>query len=204
MPFLGLSPDIALPEWPRQGLIAIMDLEFTSWEGSLARNWSEPWEWREIVQIGALMVDATDFSPRLEFEALVKPQRNPVLSDYFQNLTGIRQTDVDANGKSFPEALSALVAFLAAAQIVMFNGYDGQILQENCAFHSIKFPLDPKRMFDFRPLLANTLSLPHNALTSSGLPKIAGIAVNGRAHNGLYDCHAIASSLGHWRASDVL
>lgn len=198
MPLLGLPPDRALSEWPRRGTIAIMDLEFTSWEGSLARSWSEPWEWREIVQIGALIVDAPDFEPRAEFEMLVKPQRNPLLSDYFQKLTGIDQAAVDANGKSFPEALAALAALLAPAEVVLFNGQDGQILRENCAFHGVPFPLDAAQMFNFRPLLARTLDRPMAALTSSDLPAMAGLKPEGRAHSALSDCRAIAAALGAW------
>ncbi len=204
MPTLELPADSALPKWPRVGPVAILDLEYTAWEGSVARSWSEPWEWREIVQIGALTVDAPRFTPRDELEILVKPQRNPSLSDYFQKLTGITQADVDAEGVTFVAALEKLVSFLAAVEIVMFNGYDGRILRENCAFNGVAFPLAAERMFDFRSLLASTLSLPLQALVSSRLPKLAGIEVNGCAHSGLHDCRAIAASLGHWRASGVL
>jgi inhibitor of KinA sporulation pathway (predicted exonuclease) len=204
MPVLDLPPDPELAAWPARGLVAILDLEFTSWDGSLERAWSEPWEWREIVQIGALIVDAARFAPRDELEILVKPQRNPILSDYFQKLTGITQTEVDAHGVSFVAAVAKLEPFLASAEVVIFNGHDGQILRENCAFNGVIFPLPGECMFDFRPLLASTLSLPHQALVSSGLPRLADIEVNGRAHSGLHDCHAIAASLGHWRTSGVL
>jgi len=33
---------------------AILDMEFTSWKGSLERNWSFEWEKREIVNIQTL------------------------------------------------------------------------------------------------------------------------------------------------------
>ena len=38
------------------GEFVLFDLEFTAWEGSLERGWSEPWEAREIIQIGAVRV----------------------------------------------------------------------------------------------------------------------------------------------------
>ncbi len=36
----------------------IFDLEFTAWEGSVAHRWSRPGEFTELVQIGALKIDA--------------------------------------------------------------------------------------------------------------------------------------------------
>ena len=42
-----------LVEWPSFGTVTIFDTEFTAWEGSQDRNWSEPWEAVELVEIGA-------------------------------------------------------------------------------------------------------------------------------------------------------
>ena len=35
--------------------VLFFDTEYTSWEGSISRNWSEPNEFKEIVQIGAVV-----------------------------------------------------------------------------------------------------------------------------------------------------
>ena len=35
----------------------IYDTEFTSWKGSQERNWSKPNEYRELVAIGALLIN---------------------------------------------------------------------------------------------------------------------------------------------------
>jgi len=41
--------------------VAILDLEWTSWEGAHARNYSNPGEHREIVQFGVLkLIDDDD------------------------------------------------------------------------------------------------------------------------------------------------
>ena len=95
------------------GLTTIFDLEFTAWEGSAARGWSGPDEYREIVQIGAVRVDGGNaFAEVDRFTAYVRPVKNPVLSDYFVSLTGITQADVDRHGVSFPEALAAFSEFV--------------------------------------------------------------------------------------------
>jgi hypothetical protein len=38
------------------GDFVVADLEYTAWEGALARGWSAPGDFREIVQIGAVRV----------------------------------------------------------------------------------------------------------------------------------------------------
>lgn len=205
MPTLGLCADRPLAVWPQQGLVGILDLEYTAWDGSAGRHWSEAWEWREIVQLGLLVVDAERlFEVRDEIEILVKPVRNPVLSDYFVNLTGISQGRLDEQAVDFREALQALSEFGNAAERIIFNGYDGEILRENCAFHAVASPWEEERMFDFRPLLSRTLSRPAKELVSSDLPQLAGISVAGRSHSALHDCKAIAGALAAWRRAGLL
>jgi len=70
-------------------VIIIFDLEFTTWAGAQDRDWSHPGEFREIVQIGALRVDAASLEIVGEFDRLVRPRRNPLLSEFFQELNGI-------------------------------------------------------------------------------------------------------------------
>ncbi len=36
------------------GIIAVLDLEWTAWEGSQESGWAGPGEKREIIQIGAI------------------------------------------------------------------------------------------------------------------------------------------------------
>ena len=70
------------------GRAVVFDLEFTAWEGSMANRWSRPGEFTELVQIGAVRVDARTFAVEAEMDVLVKPRLNPVLSEYFVQLTG--------------------------------------------------------------------------------------------------------------------
>lgn len=205
MPTLELSPDQQLDVWPREGLIGILDLEYTAWDGSAQRHWNQPWEWREIVQLGLVLVDVErDFMVRDEIEVLVRPQRNPHLSDYFINLTGITQSRLDEEAVSFDKALAQLSAFGEATRLIMFNGCDGQILRENCAFHAATPPWPVECMFDFRPLLSRTLVRPQSELVSSELPSLAGVNVAGRCHSALHDCRAIAAAFARWRSTGCL
>ena len=60
----------------------VFDTEFTAWEGSMQRQWSEPWEHREIIQIAAVKVQASSTNVRITetFNELVLPVINPTLS----------------------------------------------------------------------------------------------------------------------------
>jgi inhibitor of KinA sporulation pathway (predicted exonuclease) len=204
MPTLGLQADVPLTTWPKKSLIGILDLEYTAWDGSAQRHWSQPWEWREIVQIGLLLVDAgRAFAIQDEIELLVRPQRNPVLSDYFVALTGITQSRLEA-AVPFDEALAALSAFSTAAELIVFNGCDGEILRENCSFHAAALSWPEERMYDFRPLLSRVLGRPQNELISSEFPRLAGVTVAGRRHSALHDCRAIAAAFAAWRTAGLL
>ena len=79
----------ALAELPRSGDMVVLDLEWTAWEGSLARSWTGPGECREVIQVGAVRVDALRFERLAAFDRLVRPVRNPVLSDYITRLSGL-------------------------------------------------------------------------------------------------------------------
>ena len=71
--------------------ITVFDLEYTAWECSMARRWLAPGEFKEVVQIGAVKLDADSLESLGEFDMLVRPRINAVLSPYFENLTGITQ-----------------------------------------------------------------------------------------------------------------
>jgi inhibitor of KinA sporulation pathway (predicted exonuclease) len=182
--------------------MAIIDLEYTSWNGSAQRMWGNADEWREVVQIGAVLVDVEKgYAPLEAFESLVRPVRNPALSDYFIELTGIDQATLDASAVSYKEAFAKLTAFVQPADVVVFNGNDGEILRENCAMWQIDCPLTG---FNFRPLLAKSLGCDPSLLTSSDLPALAGITFKGRAHSALADCRGIAAAFGVFREQERL
>ena len=74
------------------------------------RIWLAGQSKKEIVQIAALKV-SSDFKVLAELNLLCKPIINPVLSDYFINLTGISNKDIAPKGISFPEAFMKFKKF---------------------------------------------------------------------------------------------
>ena len=118
-------------------MFAIIDLEFTSWKGSLERNWKLKWENREIIQIGA--VKFKSFNGQLKYKSiLVKPKINKNLSTYIQKLTKINQNNINTQGKDFKNAVEEINFFFNDVEYIFCNGLDKEIFIENFKIHKIK------------------------------------------------------------------
>ena len=132
----------------------VYDLEYTSWEGSWERGWTRPGEHRELVQIGAVRLDA-DYAEEAALALLIRPTVNPDLSDYFCRLTGITAGQVAEHGLDLATAL-ALLSDFAGPLPLWANGCDGEILAANCRLVGIANPL-AGRCHSIRPAFAAAL-----------------------------------------------
>jgi len=115
----------------------IIDLEATCWDrGDPRRKESE------IIEIGAVLVaPGTDADGR-EFQTFVQPVRHPGLSEFCQELTSIRQADVE-RAPRFPGALAQLTSFVERIGRVVFcswGDYDRRQFLCDCGFHRVKYP----------------------------------------------------------------
>ncbi|MFF0729139.1 exonuclease domain-containing protein [Streptomyces sp. NPDC004134] len=184
--------------------IIVFDLEFTTWPGAPERDWSAPGELREIVQIGALRLDA-DFAVTDEFEILVRPVVNPRLSPYFSELTGIDQETLDREGRDPAAALGDFLGFCAGRSVLSY-GNDMIVLGENVGWarargEQVAHGFLANGFHNVRPWL-NTLA-PQTASVNSGrLWQALGLSspAAGAEHSALFDCHSIAAALRHLRA----
>ncbi|NQU62377.1 MAG: exonuclease domain-containing protein [Rhodospirillales bacterium] len=178
-------------------MIAVMDLEWTAWEGSHARKWSGPDEEMELVQIGALKLQDDDGLTEIDgLDILVKPRINPDLSDYFINLTGITQALLDAEGFDFPAALDQLKAFFGDDTKVVYSwGRDYKVIQENCRLNGLDFPFDVALFSDAREILAPIVGPEVTSVDSSQLPGAMGFDGPVTSHQGIDDCRCIAETL---------
>ncbi|MET3430156.1 hypothetical protein BJ973_009368 [Actinoplanes tereljensis] len=185
-------------------MIVIFDLEYTTWVGAQERGWTGPGEFREVVQIGALRVDTATLAVDGEFDVLVRPVRNPRLSDFFQQLTGITDGDVATHGVGFADALDDFVKFCDGAYALSY-GNDMVILGENLILQSPpdRAPARPLPPFaNIRPYLNR--ALPVTASLPSG-QLAAALDRPGPAestHNAVADCHSILEALRHLRSQN--
>lgn len=185
--------------WPVRGEVVLYDTEFTAWEGSHLRDWSEPWEHREIIEIGAVRTNAADFSIRRSIRIVVRPAINPVLSDYIRMLTGITQAEIARDGVDFATALDRLDEFADRRLPLLSNGDDGEVLAENAALNGVAPTIPPSRIVDIRAALAAVMGVDEDLLTTGKLPAMLGLPFEGRPHRGLSDARALAAALAELR-----
>lgn len=171
----------------------VFDLEFTAWQGSLARNWLDPGEFREVVQIGAVSFDADSLARLGEFGMVVRPRLNPLLSDYFVTLTGISNETLKTHGRDFAEAYASFVRFAAGGTIHAY-GRDDLVIEENLRLYGLRDmpPLPAYR--DLRPWLREN-GIDTERLHAGEAARAAGAAFGGRLHDALDDARALALAI---------
>lgn len=173
--------------------ITIFDLEFTAWECSLARRWMTPGEYKEVVQIGAVKLDADSFAQIDSFEVLVLPRINRTLSPYFENLTGIGNAMVAARGVDFRLAYDRFLDFAADGPIAAF-GHDEWVLEENLRLYGIADARPLPTFYDLRGWFA-VQGIDPRGLHSCDIGPKLGVPFEGHTHNALDDARSIAQGM---------
>jgi inhibitor of KinA sporulation pathway (predicted exonuclease) len=171
----------------------VYDLEFTAWEGSMANRWLRPGEFTELVQIGAVRVNAETFAVEAEMDVLVRPRINPVLSDYFTKLTGITNDDVAMHGIDFADAYRAFLEFAGSCTTMAF-GTDNLIFEDNIRLYGLRRVGALPPFINLRPWF-NANGIATAKLHSCDVGPALGIAFEGRQHNALADTHSLVAGI---------
>lgn len=188
-----MSAGLALPS---SGALVVVDLEYTSWEGALARGWSGPGEHREVVQIGAVRLDAANgFAETAAFSRFAFPRANPALSAYFTALTGIDDARLAAEAVASDAAVGAFARFAEGA-VIASHGGDDAVIAETAALHGFGNPLEGRPWVDIAPPIR---ALTGRKAMSAELPALLGLAAPETAHDALADARALARVLRHFR-----
>ena len=172
----------------------VFDLEFTAWEGSVAARWSRTGEHTEVVQIGAVKLDAERLVIVDEFAMLVKPRINPVLSDYLTNLTGITNEAIAARGVDFVTAFRAFLDFAGPAKSWAF-GRDDLILAGNLKLYAWQ-GLTPPPYENVLPWFA-AQGIDLKGKHACDVAGAVGAPFEGREHDALDDAKCVAAGLVH-------
>ena len=161
-----------------------LDLEYTSWEGSLENKWERPFEKREIVQIGL-------YHPYLRKKKsfYFEPQFNKKLSNYFVKLTKITNQFLKKHSINFIEGLENMEKITKEINTIYVIGKDKGILLENIKLYGIKKKYKfIDKIVDIRPYIANKLKLPEEKIISSELPNLLKFKIiHENKHNAEYD-----------------
>ena len=174
-------------------IITVFDLEYTAWECSMARHWLTPGEYREVVQIGAVKLDANSFARLDEFKLLVRPRINHQLSAYFQKLTGISQETVTRDGIDFADAYRLFLDFAGDGPIAAF-GRDDRALTDNLRLYGVADAAPLPVFYDLRGWFA-VQGLDPRGMLSCDIAPALGVPFVGQAHNALDDARSLAAAM---------
>ena len=176
----------------RRRYAVVFDLEFTAWPGSMESRWGREGEHTEVVQIGAVKLDAETLNVTDEFECLVRPRVNPHLSPYLIELTGITNEMIERRSVDFITAYRGFLDFVESWATWAF-GRDDQIFAYNLKLYA----------WDVLPVPAYTNAIPWFAAHGVDLrgkhacdvPEAAGAIFDGRKHDALADARGVAAGI---------
>jgi len=163
----------------------IFDLEATSWED---RNLAED---KEIIEIAAVQLDEK-LVARREFDCLVRPVANPVLSAFCSDLCRIRQDAID-RADTFPTAFQRFTDWIGegAFTLASWGDFDLNQLQRDCKRHAVKFPKRLlKKHVDIKAAFANRRRIRPCSLLQA--LQMLHIPPEASHHRGITDARATA------------
>jgi DNA polymerase III epsilon subunit-like protein len=173
-------------------LAIVFDLEFTAWDGSMRHRWLRPGEFKEVVQIGAVKLDAATLDVVDRFDVLVKPRINPVISDYLEKLTGITNAELRTQGRDFADGYRDFLNFADGAILSAF-GRDDLVLDENVRLYGLAPPAVPE-FRDSRPWF-RVNGFETHGLHSCDIGPRLGVPFEGQRHNALADSLSVAAGM---------
>lgn len=169
----------------------VVDLEATCCDRQATIKQTE----MEVIEIGAVMVEAKTLTIIDEFQSFIKPIRHPILTEFCKSLTSISQAQVD-RAPTYPEAIALLKNWLSGYSNGVFcswGDFDRQQFQQDSNFHKVPFPIayphvNLKQLFSQKQGLRKRHGMA-KALTLAGLP------LEGTHHRGIDDARNIAKLL---------
>lgn len=167
----------------------VIDLEATCCD-----DYTIPREETEIIEIGAVLVDAATLSPGAEFQSFVRPQRHCKLTPFCSELTTITQADVDGAPR-FPQAIAWLAEFLRGkdALFCSWGGYDRNQFRRDAQQHRVKLPLG-ERHVNLKAEFSRRLGESREYGTGQALRRV-GLGFAGTHHRAIDDARNIARLL---------
>ena len=183
----------------------IFDTEFTAWEGSQEREWKGLNEYKELVQISAIRVKKkkNKIAITKKLNLYILPRINPMLSDYFINLTGITQETLFKKAKPFKMAMKLFYMFCKNKNGEKYNlysmGNDYNVIKENLKLNSInrksRFFRWEKYFYDIQPFFSKLVNT--KEYSSGTLYKAFNIVprTDVDVHNASWDCLSLFLSL---------
>ena len=149
----------------------------------------------EIIEIGAVMVEAKNLDIVSKFQTFIKPVRHPILTQFCTKLTSITQEQVHEAPK-YPEAIDNFKAWLYQYPNFIFGSwgnYDYKQFQKDSNFHQLPYPIESQHI-NLKQLFSTNQNLTRRYGMAQAL-ELAKIKLEGTHHRGIDDARNIAKLL---------
>ena len=189
--------------------IVIFDTEYTSWKGCQENGWKNGQE-KEVVQLSAIKINEK-LQALGELCCFVKPTINPILSDYFCDLTGITNEIIREKGEEFASVYEKFYDFVDG-DVCWSHGWgspednecDGAIINHNLKLLNLpKKDIKYKNIGDFFAKMYKKYGIEVKSQASGMIAKILKreknlAALNLNEHNALYDAYSILEGIKYF------
>ncbi|KPI86423.1 putative phosphotransferase [Leptomonas seymouri] len=209
VPATSATPSIALQPFD---VYVVLDFEATCEENKWIAN-------PEVIEFPMVLVDARTAQPVAEFQRYVKPVKQPTLSDFCTQLTGITQKMVDGRS-TFPQVYREALDFIARAGlgdapplrsycVVTCGDWDLKVMlpAQMAISGQLGIPASFQRWCNLKKLMgklniASCCGARRHGGRNGGAPsdmpemlRMVGLPLHGRHHSGIDDCRNIAAVL---------
>lgn len=147
----------------------------------------------ETIEIGLVVIDLESLEIVDEFQRFVRPQINPILTDFCKKLTSIQQADVDAalNYQGIGEELRTFAARYPDAAWASWGDYDARQLERDAGFAGCPSLLEGLPHFNARKWHAGLYDDRPKSLKQT--VESLGLVWQGTYHRGIDDARNVAS-----------
>ncbi|AFZ35787.1 Exonuclease RNase T and DNA polymerase III [Stanieria cyanosphaera PCC 7437] len=146
----------------------------------------------EIIEIGAVIIEAKELNIISEFQTFIKPIRHPILTNFCQQLTSITQKQIDS-ALNYSQAIAVFKEWLYAYSNFIFGSwgdYDRKQFEQDCQFHQVAYPIASKHI-NLKKLFSTNQELKSTYGMKQAL-QLAKIELEGTHHRGIDDARNIA------------
>jgi 3'-5' exoribonuclease 1 len=147
----------------------------------------------ETIEIGLVVIDLETLEVVDELQRFVRPQINPVLTDFCKQLTSIQQADVDS-ARTYVEVGQELAAFIARypnAAWASWGDYDARQLERDAGFAACPTLLAGLQHFNVRKWHKGLYDDQPKGLKPT--VETMGLVWQGTYHRGIDDAMNVAS-----------
>ncbi|MGF6113433.1 exonuclease domain-containing protein [Pseudomonas frederiksbergensis] len=147
----------------------------------------------ETIEIGLVVIDLETLEVVDEFQRFVRPQINPILTDFCKKLTSIQQGDVDSAGiyVEVGQERGAFIARYPNAAWASWGDYDARQLERDAGFAGCPSLLEGLPHFNARKWHAGLYDNRPKSLKQT--VESLGLVWLGTYHRGIDDARNVAS-----------